>query len=61
MTQLVRRAQDLGLVRREVSDRDARIRYLQLTPEGERRLNAALTALSGERASLIGLLSKLAG
>ena len=36
VTQLVRRAENLGLVRRELSQTDARVRFLRLTPEGER-------------------------
>jgi len=60
VTQLVRRAEDLRLVRRELSDRDARVRYLKLTAEGERRLAAALADLHDERARLIELLTRLA-
>jgi DNA-binding MarR family transcriptional regulator len=57
VTQLVRRAENLRLVRRELSDRDARIRYLRLTEEGERRLAAAVADLGGERARLTRLLA----
>jgi DNA-binding MarR family transcriptional regulator len=59
VTQLVRRAEDLGLLRRELSSRDARVHYLRLTDEGERRLAAAVEALRGERERLISLLSRL--
>lgn len=58
ITQLVRRAEDLRLVRRELSDHDARIRYLRVTPEGERRLGAAVAELDQDRGRLLELLSK---
>jgi len=51
-TQLVRRAQRIGLVRREVSATDGRVNYLCLTEEGERRLAAAVADLRGERRRL---------
>lgn len=57
VTQLVRRAENLRLVRRELSQRDARIRYLRLTEEGDRRLAAAVAELGGERARLTQLLA----
>ena len=38
VTELVRRAEDAGLVEREQSTRDGRVAHLRLTPEGERRL-----------------------
>jgi DNA-binding MarR family transcriptional regulator len=50
VTELVTRAQDAGLVRREQSPDDARVAHLRLTPEGERRLELAFTALAVERA-----------
>jgi len=59
VTQLVRRAEDLRLVRRELSERDARVRYVRLTPEGERRLAAAVGDLHDERARLIDLVGRL--
>lgn len=57
VTQLVRRAENLGLVRRELSSEDARIRFLSLTAEGERRLAAAVRELGGDRAALVEALS----
>ena len=57
VTQLVRRAENLRLVRRELSDRDARIRYLVLTDEGERRLGRAVAELAEERDRLVELVS----
>ena len=57
VTQLVRRAEDLGLVRRELATEDARVRYLSLTTEGERRLAAAVAELSEDRAALVAELA----
>ena len=59
VTQLVRRAEDAGLLRREVSSRDARVRHLQLTAQGERRLGSAVTDLREERARLLAVISRL--
>ncbi len=56
-TQLVRRAENLRLIRRELADHDARIRYLRLTEEGQRRLTNAAAELHEERAKLINLLT----
>jgi DNA-binding MarR family transcriptional regulator len=53
VTQLVRRTEDAGLLRREVSSADARVRYLRLTKKGERALARAVAGLRPERASLI--------
>ena len=44
-TQLVRRAEDRGLLTRAVSRQDARIRLLRLTSEGEARLARTLREL----------------
>jgi DNA-binding MarR family transcriptional regulator len=49
VTELVSRAEDAGLVSREQSTDDARVAFLRLTPEGERRLELAFTALAVER------------
>ena len=38
VTELVKRAEDAGLVTREQSQRDARVSLLALTPEGDRRV-----------------------
>ena len=60
VTQLTRRAEDLRLIRRELSDRDARIRYVRLTEEGERRLDATVAELGDERAKLLKLVTRSA-
>ena len=52
VTELVRRAEDAGLVEREQSTRDGRVAHLRLTPEGERRLAKTYTDLQAERAAL---------
>ncbi|HLI32600.1 MAG TPA: MarR family winged helix-turn-helix transcriptional regulator [Solirubrobacteraceae bacterium] len=60
VTQLVRRAEDAHLLRRQVSSGDARVRYLSLTRTGERRLAAALLALSPQRARMAALCAERA-
>src|SRR5207253_1823363 len=40
VTELVRRAEEVGLVARETSALDGRVAHLRLTEEGERRLSA---------------------
>src|SRR5256885_8644492 len=52
VTELVRRAEEVGLVEREQSASDGRVAYLRLTPEGERRLGRAFTDLAAERREL---------
>jgi DNA-binding MarR family transcriptional regulator len=52
VTELVRRAEETGLVTREQSQDDARVAHLRLTPEGDRRLMQSFTELSAERAQL---------
>src|SRR5262245_35374300 len=44
-TELVKRAEDAGLVARERSDEDARVAKLRLTAEGERRLASSFAGL----------------
>jgi DNA-binding MarR family transcriptional regulator len=58
-TQLARRVEDLGLIARMVSPRDARVHPLRLTPEGERRLAGALAGLVKERAILAAAFAEL--
>jgi DNA-binding MarR family transcriptional regulator len=52
VTELVRRAEEAGLIERRQSQRDARVAHLRLTTEGERRLMLAFTELKTERAHL---------
>jgi len=52
VTELVSRAEEIGLLKREQSSTDASVAHLRLTPEGERRLLQAFTGLAAERANL---------
>jgi DNA-binding MarR family transcriptional regulator len=52
VTELVRRAEEAGLIEREQSQTDARVAHLRLTPEGERRLKLSFTELETERSQL---------
>lgn len=52
VTELVRRAEEAGLLAREQSATDARVAHIRLTDEGERRLAQAFTNLTRERADL---------
>jgi DNA-binding MarR family transcriptional regulator len=61
VTELVSRAEEAGLVAREQSQTDARVAYLRLTDEGERRLEDSFTALSAERDNLRGAFAHLDG
>ncbi len=59
VTQLVRRTENLRLIRRELSGRDARIRYLRLTEEGTDRLQAAVAELRADRSRVVQLVNDL--
>ena len=61
VTELVRRAETAGLIQREQSQRDARVAYLRLTPEGERRLMLSFTELATEREQLQNAFASLSG
>jgi DNA-binding MarR family transcriptional regulator len=52
VTDLVARAVDTGLLRREPAPTDARVQHLLLTDEGERRLALTMAALRDDRAEL---------
>jgi DNA-binding MarR family transcriptional regulator len=52
VTELVRRAEDAGLLEREQSTVDGRVANLRLTEEGELRLQRAFTDLAAERRQL---------
>jgi DNA-binding MarR family transcriptional regulator len=61
VTELVKRAEDNGLVYREVSDRDGRIARLRLTESGERKLAQVFRAHDDERRRLLELLQQFGG
>jgi len=61
VTELVSRAEEAGLVAREQAQHDARVAHLRLTPEGERSLELAFTALSTERSFLREVFRHLDG
>ncbi len=52
VTELVRRAEEAGLVEREPSPSDGRVAHLRLTLEGEQRLARAFTDHEPEREDL---------
>ncbi len=52
VTELVSRAEEIGLIEREQSATDARVGHLRLTDEGERRLLKAFTGLATERSNV---------
>jgi DNA-binding MarR family transcriptional regulator len=52
VTDLVHRAEAEGLVIRRPSDQDGRVVYLELTPEGDRRLASAIGASDRDRREL---------
>ncbi len=57
VTELVGRAEQVGLLEREPSPEDGRVAYLRLTPEAERRLASAVGELGRERQRLSQLLA----
>jgi DNA-binding MarR family transcriptional regulator len=59
VTELVRRAEEAGLVAREQSQTDARVAHLRLTAEGERRLMLSFTELETEQAQLRDAFAQL--
>jgi DNA-binding MarR family transcriptional regulator len=61
VTELVKRAEQAGLVERERSDLDARVAHVRLTEEGERRLASSFTALEEERRELRRIFAELDG
>jgi DNA-binding MarR family transcriptional regulator len=61
VTELVRRAEEIGLVERERSSVDGRIAYLRLSAEGERRLASTFTSNETERQALLDAFESLRG
>ena len=61
VTELVRRAEETGLVERERSSLDGRIAHLRLTEEGERRLAVAFMSNENERQALLDAFEHLEG
>jgi DNA-binding MarR family transcriptional regulator len=59
VTELVRRAEETGLVTREQSRDDARVTHLRLTADGDRRLMQSFTELATERAQLRDAFAQL--
>jgi DNA-binding MarR family transcriptional regulator len=59
VTELVRRAEETGLVEREQSSVDGRVAYLRLTEEGEGRLMKAFTTNDQERQELRAAIARL--
>ena len=61
VTELVRRAEEIGLVERERSSVDGRIAHLRLTAEGERRLAETFTSNATERQTLLDAFDSIRG
>jgi DNA-binding MarR family transcriptional regulator len=61
VTELVRRAEEIGLIERRRSSRDGRIAHLRLTPEGERRLEQTFSSNDSERRALLEAFESLRG
>jgi DNA-binding MarR family transcriptional regulator len=59
VTELVARAEEAGLIAREVSTEDKRVVWLSLTPEAERRLAGVVTDLKAEREALARMIATL--
>ncbi len=60
VTELVTRAEAAGLVEREQSTEDARVFWLELTDDGEKRLARAVGRIGSERRRLLDLLHRAA-
>ncbi len=61
VTELVRRAEEIGLIEREASREDGRVAYLRLSAEGERRLADSFTSNENERRALREAFEHLEG
>jgi DNA-binding MarR family transcriptional regulator len=58
VTELVQRAEDGGLLRRQQSADDGRVVHLRLTEDGARRLAGAVADLGPERTRLLATLNR---
>src|SRR5689334_1155036 len=61
VTEVVRRAEEAGLLGRAQSAADARVAHLKVTEEGERRLALAFTTNEQERNALRAAIARLDG
>lgn len=61
VTELVSRADQAGLLEREPSTKDARVVFLRLSAEGERRFARAFRTLAAERQALRETIAGLDG
>jgi DNA-binding MarR family transcriptional regulator len=61
VTELVRRAEEAGLIQRQQSSADGRVAHLRLTAEGERRLAKSFTNHATERRELQDAFRHLEG
>src|SRR2546425_10180328 len=61
VTELVRRAEEAGLVQREPSRSDGRVAHLRVSEEGERRLVRVVQNLDAEREELRAAFAHLEG
>jgi DNA-binding MarR family transcriptional regulator len=59
VTELVRRAEDAGLLTREASRDDARVTWLSLSREGEDRLSKAFSRHAPQRRNLMAILGEV--
>ena len=59
VTELCRRAEEAGLLTREQATDDARVAWVSLTEEGERRLACAFLGSEAERAALREEIARL--
>lgn len=59
VTELVKRAEEAGLITRATTDEDRRVSLLRLTADGRSRLLDAFTELRGDREALATTLEEL--
>jgi len=59
VTELVKRAEEAGLVRRRRAEHDRRVYFLELTAEGDRRVVHVFDALRRDRDALVHAFAQL--